>query len=561
MTRNFKEGEYDTGYYQQSMTGPRVKRKVNRAKTKDGYDKFDKLRKRESVSETDYEEFTTFSRDQLIKQHKSSDEAIPYDDVDEVDKKIENAPKDFKAVGEFEQVQFHPFLSQTLKDLKMNRPTPIQQMTLGLGEHDVIATSETGSGKTFAFLLPIVQSLFKHGKRNQAQTVPMPVRALIIQPTRELCNQVYREALKLTLGSNIKVNMAFGSVSVSAQEKQILKGTDILIATPGRMNHFLEHGVFSVDQVDHLVIDEADQLMDMGFFPQLKTLIHPLLNINKNRTTQLYSATFDSKIVKFANEFLRKNHARVTIGRVGQTTKNVTQNFEIFEGSFYDKVQTLSYVLKRNPGKTVVFCKTKSVCERLVLLLEHLNMDMIYIHGNIGQATRQRAINKFSSKMKPNDRQRVLIATDLVARGIDIRDISHVINFDLPDTFDKYVHRIGRTGRMGDKGTATTLVNVSRSEPNEIVVLNEIRKEFADNNEKVPENLKKATNFGPRKLSITRRVGKKADKTFEYYENLPNKNQKRAFKKKLSESYNFDEFEKSKNSHHQPRTKDNRYRR
>jgi ATP-dependent RNA helicase RhlE len=326
-------------------------------------------------------------------------------------------------------------------------PTAIQikAIPIALKRKDVLGVAQSGTGKTAAFVLPILQNLSSDKKENH----PI-LRSLIIVPTRELAAQVARNVSFYARYLDIKEGVAFGGVSAKEQVLKIQKGIDILIATPGRLLELCENKSIDLQSVNTLVLDEADTMLDMGFLQDIEKIL-PF--ISPNRQTMMFSATLNQNVKKLAKEFLNEP---VVIEIASQRSSVEIIEQQIIKVDDEKKLSLLSFLIgSKNLQKVLVFTNTKANVD---LITETLNLDglsALGIHGDIKQPARARALRKF----KANE-IRVLVATDIAARGIDIEELPHVINYDLPQSTSDYTHRIGRTGRAGNEGVAITLLCV-----------------------------------------------------------------------------------------------------
>lgn len=333
-------------------------------------------------------------------------------------------------------------LRNALERADFNEPSPIQARAIApqIEGRDVLALAETGSGKTAAFVLPILQTLA--GLDGRAR--PRTARCLILVPTRELAVQIQESARRLAGGVRVSTLLVLGGTSRAAQIRTLEKGVDIVIATPGRLTDLMQAGHVRFDETRILVLDEADRMLDMGFARQVQAIaatLHP------RRRTALFSATMPETVAKLAAGLLR-DPVRVEVARSGQTVAKIRQSVEFVAHG--DKRQRLAELLSGSDVKQcIVFTRTKRGADRVA---DNLGKDGIAaeaIHGNKSQNARQRALDAFRS-----GRARVLVASDIAARGIDVPGISHVVQYEMPDEPEAYVHRIGRTGRNGETGTA-----------------------------------------------------------------------------------------------------------
>jgi ATP-dependent RNA helicase RhlE len=324
-------------------------------------------------------------------------------------------------------------------------PTPIQQKAIPhvLAGRDLLGCAQTGTGKTAAFALPMIQRLVAAGLERSARRP----RALVLSPTRELSAQIADSFAAYGRGANLKYAVVFGGVGQGPQITTLGRGLDVLVATPGRLLDLMNQGFAFLDKVEILVLDEADRMLDMGFLPDVKRI---LAKIPKQRQTLFFSATMPNDIERLSREIL-VNPVRVDVAPVSSTAERIEQSVYMVENS--EKRRVLERVL-RDPAveRAIVFTRTKHGANRLVKELERGEIASEAIHGNKSQGARQRALDNFKT-----GRLKVLIATDIAARGIDVDGITHVINFDLPNIPESYVHRIGRTARAGAAGIAISL--------------------------------------------------------------------------------------------------------
>jgi len=353
------------------------------------------------------------------------------------------------------------FLSKNLEMMRYSIPTPIQKhaLPLALQGKDLMSCAQTGSGKTAAFLLPIVASLSGPGRRPacaiDGPDDPALPRCVIMAPTRELIQQIHLEALKCCFNSGgLRAVVVYGGANARQQLAELARGCDIAVATPGRLTDFVDRWLVELRKVEHLVLDEADRMLDMGFEPQIRLLVQRRdMPDERRRRTMMFSATFPPEIQKLAKEFL-KPYVFIAIGRVGGTTENIEQRLLWASAEKGQKFDMLIQELWRVPGKTLVFVQKKRVATQIKKWLKAEGESAEDIHGDRSQSQREAALSAFRS-----GECRVLVATDVAARGLDIPKVEHVINFDLPtspDEFDAYVHRIGRTGRAGNTGISTS---------------------------------------------------------------------------------------------------------
>jgi ATP-dependent RNA helicase RhlE len=341
----------------------------------------------------------------------------------------------------FNSFSFHPLISEGISAAGFSTPTPIQIRTIPpiLAGRDVLGLAQTGTGKTAAFVLPILQSLL-HGSRGR-------LRILILSPTRELAEQTHNAITQLGRKTGLRSQTIYGGVSAQGQIKGLQAGAEIAVACPGRLLDLMGQQVVSLKHVEILVLDEADRMFDMGFLPSIRRI---LASLPASRQTLLFSATMPREIRSLANDFLRNP---VTI-ELGSSRPIETVNHAIYPVEPTWKVEMLLALLQKTAGQRVlIFTRTKHRAKKLAGQLNRAGLLSTSLQGNLSQSQRQAAMDNFRS-----GKVRILVATDIAARGIDVIQISHVINYDLPDTAETYIHRIGRTGRMAHRGTALSLV-------------------------------------------------------------------------------------------------------
>lgn len=340
----------------------------------------------------------------------------------------------------FDQFAFHPFIKAGISSAGYTTPTPIQAKTIQpvLDGRDVLGLAQTGTGKTAAFVLPILQRLMR-GPRGRS-------RALILSPTRELAEQTHSVIKALGRKTGLHSLSVYGGVSAGPQIKQLRSGVEIIVACPGRLLDLMGQRVVNLSSIDFLVIDEADMMFDMGFLPDIRRITAAL---PVKRQTLMFSATMPDEIRHLAMDMLR-NPFTVEIG-ASRPVETVEQN--VYSVEQEAKFSTLLNLLTHTGnGQVLVFTRTKYRAQKLAAQLAHAGISATSLQGNLSQNQRQAAMNSFRS-----GRVQVMVATDIAARGIDVTQVSHVINYDVPDTADAYTHRIGRTGRMERLGTAVTL--------------------------------------------------------------------------------------------------------
>ncbi|KAG0515005.1 hypothetical protein BDA96_10G241500 [Sorghum bicolor] len=356
-----------------------------------------------------------------------------------------------------------------------DNPTPVQRyaMPIVMAGRDLMACAQTGSGKTAAFCLPVVSGLvvppagggsgYGYGRRDRGSfdRVAKP-RALVLAPTRELAAQINEEARKFSFQTGLRVVVAYGGTPMYNQLRDLERGVDLLVATPGRLVDMVERSRISLEGIKYLVMDEADRMLDMGFEPQIRKIVD-MMNMPKKsvRQTMLFSATFPPEIQRLASDFLY-NYIFVTVGRVGSSTDLIEQKLEFVNdgekrGFLIDLLQKQSAgVANSKQPLTLVFVETKREADSLRYFLQSKGFPATAIHGDRTQQERESALKSFKSGTTP-----IMVATDVASRGLDVPNVAHVINYDLPKSIEDYVHRIGRTGRAGKAGIATAFFTES----------------------------------------------------------------------------------------------------
>lgn len=356
-------------------------------------------------------------------------------------------------------------LISNIKLASYKTPTPVQKYSIPIvmGGRDLMACAQTGSGKTGGFLFPILSQAFINGPSaiSAAQTSggmgyrsrkALPT-SLILAPTRELVSQIYEEARKFAYRSWVRPCVVYGGADIGTQLRSMERGCDLLVATPGRLVDLIERGRISLANIKYLVLDEADRMLDMGFEPQIRRIVdgEDMPSV-QGRQTLMFSATFPRDIQMLARDFL-KDYVFLSVGRVGSTSENITQKVEYVEDA--DKRSVLLDILHTHgAGLTLIFVETKRMADSLSDFLINQSFPATSIHGDRTQRERERALEMFR-----NGRCPILVATAVAARGLDIPNVTHVVNYDLPTDIDDYVHRIGRTGRAGNTGMSTAFFN------------------------------------------------------------------------------------------------------
>lgn len=365
----------------------------------------------------------------------------------------------------FQDLKLIEPILRALKTEGYTTPTPIQEQAIPiiLEHKDLLGTAQTGTGKTAAFAIPILQLLYQDRLQHKEQKT---IKAIILTPTRELAIQIDESFAAYGRHTGLKHLVIFGGVSQNPQVDALRRGVDILTATPGRLLDLMNQGFVKLDHIKMLVLDEADRMLDMGFVNDVKKVI---AKVPSKRQTLFFSATMPNEIQQLANSILR-NPEKVEVTPVSSTADTIEQSLFYVEKS--DKRSLLIHLLKDKSIKTaLVFTRTKHGADKVVKDLTRVGITAEAIHGNKSQNARQRALTNFKNRTT-----RVLIATDIAARGIDIDELTHVINYELPNIPETYVHRIGRTGRAGASGIA-----FSFCDEEEIEFLKDIHKLIAKN--------------------------------------------------------------------------------
>jgi len=361
-----------------------------------------------------------------------------------------------------EQNYLHNLVLENIGRVGYDRPSPVQMWSIPImaSGRDLMACAQTGSGKTAGFLCPIISGMLKSGpippptqtvKKSFNFSPPEYPVALCMSPTRELASQIYDEAQKFTYKTGVRSVVVYGGTPIVGQMKEIRKGMDICIATPGRLSDLVDRGCVGLETVKYFVLDEADRMLDMGFAPQIESIVHNTGMPDKDeRQTVMFSATFPKSIQNMARSYM-KDYLYLTIGRVGSTNDCIRQ--DIIQVRESDKPDKLMELLSSVDGLTLIFVDTKRRCDTIADFLNMNDIGCVSIHGDRTQSEREQALFLFK-----NGRASVMVATDVASRGLDINNVAHVINVDVPANIDDYVHRIGRTGRAGNKGIASSLI-------------------------------------------------------------------------------------------------------
>ena len=353
-------------------------------------------------------------------------------------------------MSSFSNLQLAPELARAVAEMGYESMTPIQEQAIPvvLSGRDVMGAAQTGTGKTAAFSLPLLQRMMKH---ENASTSPArhPVRALVLLPTRELADQVAQQVAAYAKFTDLRSTVVFGGMDMKPQTLELKKGVEVLVATPGRLLDHIEAKNVVLNQVEYVVLDEADRMLDIGFLPDLQRILSYL---PKQRITLLFSATFSPEIKRLASSYLQ-NPITIEVARPNETASTVSQHF--YSVSDDDKRRALRQLIKQHAiTQAFVFVNSKLGCARLARTLERDGLNTTALHGDKSQDERLKALDAF----KRGDVD-LLICTDVAARGLDIKDVPAVFNFDIPYNAEDYVHRIGRTGRAGASGLALSVVS------------------------------------------------------------------------------------------------------
>jgi ATP-dependent RNA helicase RhlE len=363
----------------------------------------------------------------------------------------------------FDALPLNPALLEGIRFRGFEATMPVQSavIPIALAGHDVIGCADTGTGKTVAFVLPILDRLLR--ARAERPDECGFTRVLILAPTRELCVQIEDDVQGFTYHTDLTSVAVYGGVGMDAQERALRAGVDIVVATPGRLMDHQRNGAVDFTRVDTLVLDEADRMLDMGFWPDVRRIVSTLPA--GGRQTLLFSATMPADVMKLADEVV-KDARYVQVGSAGRPAKSITHEVESVPAA--QKTEWLAKFLRRTAGPVLVFVRTKHGAERLARKLAGFGLKAASLHADRTQQQRTAAVEGFRS-----GRYQVLVATDVAARGLDIDGITHVVNFEVPSSRETYVHRVGRTGRAAATGTALTLVA-----PEELRALEALQRSF-----------------------------------------------------------------------------------
>ena len=400
-------------------------------------------------------------------------------------------------INSFKNIDFHPLVQKNITKMKYDLMTPIQKAIIPyiLESKDCLGCAETGSGKTIAFLTPIISLLLKDGPPKEDEeylkpnskytnTCSYPV-CLVLVPTRELAEQIYVEARKLLYKTGIVVSKCYGGVPSDTQIRELRQGVDIVIGTPGRINEFIEKKILYLNLIKYLVIDESDRMLDMGFKPQLENIIckNNQMTPKDKRNNLMFSATIPSGVEEISYQFMKEDCYLITTNKNRENKNEYNANENVEQTIYYveeeEKILKLHEILQTIEGNVIIFLEKKKSVDKLEGFLLNRNYNAIGIHGDKLQSERQKAIKKFSSGEIP-----ILVATDVASRGLDFPNVSYVFNFDMPKNIEDYIHRIGRTGRVGNKGKAISFYNENNKQIGESLV-----KELRKANQIIPDFL------------------------------------------------------------------------
>lgn len=386
------------------------------------------------------------------------DQGINFDRFDKIEVDVQNGK--IEPITNFKDLITSELLLGNIERAGYKKMTPIQRYTIpALADgHDIVGCAQTGSGKTAAFLLPVLQTILndRNLDAQYGQECQQP-HCIVIAPTRELARQTYVEAMKLTRDSVIKCQCIYGGVQTGFLRAQISRGTHVLVATPGRLKDFINRGWIGLEKVKYIILDEGDRLIDDGFVVDMRSMFtNPSMPSKENRQTLFFSATFQAEARKIAAEFMKPTYLFITVGMVGAANEDIKQEFIQVERS--DKKREILRILNENPDdRVIVFTQTKATADILAGYLGSKGQQCTSIHGDRHQSQREEALNHFKRGLR-----RCLVASPVGERGLDLPKVSLVINYDLPNGLDEYIHRIGRTGRIGNTGRAISFFDPDR---------------------------------------------------------------------------------------------------
>ncbi len=410
----------------------------------------------------------------------------------------------------FSDLSLLPSLLKALQDKKYTEPTSIQEKAIPivLERHDVLGSAQTGTGKTAAFALPIIQHLENEQNRHSGKR---KIRALVVTPTRELAIQIQENFVAYSKYNNVKSTVIYGGVKQGAQTDALNRGVDVLVATPGRLLDLMNQGYISLKEIGYFVLDEADRMLDMGFIHDIRKILEKL---PEKRQSLFFSATMPQNILKLSRQILR-NPKKVAVSPVSSTAETIQQF--LYYTNKNNKNDLLLHILNNTEiNQILVFSRTKHGADRIVRNLRKKKINSAAIHGDKSQNQRQKALKDF----KKCD-VRVLVATDIAARGIDIDKLRYVLNYDIPNESETYVHRIGRCGRAGEDG-----ISISICEPEENQYVRDIEKLISQKIEIVENNPFPQTD---KPMNTQQKKEFEKEKQRKKQEFFANRNKKRGF--------------------------------
>ena len=406
----------------------------------------------------------------------------------------------------FEELNLNTLLTKAIKELNYSSPTSIQEKAIPiiLKKNDVLGSAQTGTGKTAAFALPILHHLINEGNNHDKKKI----KTLVITPTRELAIQIAENFTLYAKYSNIKTTVIFGGVKQGSQTDALNKGVDILVATPGRLLDLMGQGYISLKDISYFILDEADRMLDMGFINDIKKVLEKL---PKERQSLFFSATMPKNIIDLSNKILKS--PQKIVAHQNSTTAETIQQY-IYYTNKSTKKDLLFHILKNKDIKQIlIFSRTKHGADRIVRTLKKQNINSAAIHGDKSQSQRQRTLKEFKE-----NKLRVLVATDIAARGIDIDQLNYVLNYDIPNEAETYVHRIGRCGRAGNKG-----ISISICEPEENTYVKDIEKLISKKIDIINDNPFKQTEKPMNNQERKEFEKEKNRKRQEFFKNRKNK--------------------------------------
>lgn len=390
-----------------------------------------------------------------------------------------------KNITSFKDSGLREILLCNLTKCHYSIPTPIQKYAIPIimNGKDMIASAQTGSGKTAAFVLPILNSLISEPSEIVVDYNHCEPQGLILSPTRELAIQICEVTTKLSRGTSIRCELLYGGTATYHQKEKILRGVHIIVATPGRLIDFVNRGLITFSSLRFFVLDEADRMLDMGFSLDIERILSDNTMVSSaERSTVMFSATLPVNVQQIAKSYLKPDYISVAVGEIGGACKDVTQTF-IEVNKFSKKTELVALLNDTNDGQgTIVFVEQKRQADFIAAFLSELNYPTTSIHGDREQPEREKALRDFKTK-----KMKVLVATAVAARGLDIMGVTTVVNFDLPKTIEEYVHRIGRTGRLGNSGRAVSFYDPDNDSAMAPYLVNTLK--LADQN--IPEFLSK----------------------------------------------------------------------